>query len=75
MTQFRAKLSTLATRLMNTAGGLAPRSWRRSPTALPLMGVAARAGLGTGNLRLMGRMPNGQTYIAKSLWLWNANNT
>jgi hypothetical protein len=62
---------TLATRLMNTAAGLMPRSWWRSPTVLSLMGVAAQLGLGTGNLRLTGRLPNGQTYIAnpKTLWL------
>ena len=62
--------STLATRLMNTAGGLMPRSLWRSPTALSLMGVAAHVGLGTGNLRLTGRLPNGQTYIANPSTFW-----
>jgi hypothetical protein len=62
--------STLATRLMNTVGGLMPRSWRRSPTALSLMGVAAQVGLGTGILRLTGRLPNGQTYLANPRTVW-----
>jgi hypothetical protein len=61
---------TLATRLMNTAGGLMPRSWWRRPTSLSLMGVAAKVGLGTGNLRLTGRLPNGQTYVASPSTVW-----
>jgi hypothetical protein len=61
---------TLATRLMNTVGGLMPRMWRRSPTALSFMSIAARVGLGTGNLRLTGRLPNGQTYIASPSTVW-----
>lgn len=61
---------TLTTRLMNAACGLMPRSWWRRSTALSLMGVAAKAGLGTGNLRLTGRMPNGQTYIANPSKVW-----
>jgi hypothetical protein len=61
---------TLATRLMNAGSGLMPRSWRRSPTVLSLMGVAAQVGLGTGNLRLTGRLPNGQTYIASPSTFW-----
>ena len=61
---------TLLTRLMNTAGGLMPHSWWQSPTVLSLMGVAAQVGLGTGNLRLTGRLPNGQTYLASPRTFW-----
>ena len=34
------------------------------------MGVAAQVGLGAGNLRLTGRLPNGQTYIASPSMFW-----
>jgi hypothetical protein len=34
------------------------------------MGVAAQMGLGTGNLRLTGRISNGQTYIASPSEFW-----
>jgi hypothetical protein len=62
--------TTLATRLLNRAARLVPLSWWRSPTVLSMMGAAARVGLGAGILRLTGRLPNGQTYIANPSMFW-----
>jgi hypothetical protein len=61
---------TLAARAMNAAGGVMPRSWWKRRSVLSLMGAAARAGLGTGSLRLTGRMPNGQVYVANPTLVW-----
>jgi hypothetical protein len=61
---------TIATRLMNGLTHLVPRSWREKPTLLSLMGFAARLSLGTGKLRLVGRAPNGQTFISNPSAIW-----
>lgn len=61
---------TLVTRVMNWAGSLMPLSWWHRPTVLSLMGAAARVGLGTGSLRLTGRTPNGQKYVANPRLVW-----
>jgi hypothetical protein len=62
--------STLATRAMNLIGSLMPDSLWKSPTVLaaiaPVAGVALRAG----KLRLTGRTPNGQRFIANPLSTW-----
>jgi hypothetical protein len=67
--------STAATRLMNTLGGLMPRSWWHRTVVLSLMGTAARLFLGTGKIRLTGHTPNRQTFIANPHAIWLVENS
>ena len=62
--------TSLATRLLNTlAGVIREHSWQR-PAVLRLMGVAARATLGTGRLNLTGLTPNGYRFIGAPRRWW-----
>jgi hypothetical protein len=55
---------TLATRAMNLMGSLMPDTLWKSPTVLAAMAPVAGVALGAGKLRLTGRTPNGQRFIA-----------
>jgi hypothetical protein len=62
--------TSLATRLLNTFAGVIPeQAWKR-PAVLRLMGVAARATLGTGRLNLTGLTPNGYRFVGAPRRLW-----
>lgn len=62
--------TSLRTQLLNTvAGVIAERAWQ-VPAVLRLMGVAAKATLGTGRLNLTGLTPNGHRFIANPRRLW-----
>jgi hypothetical protein len=61
---------TTATRLMNALGRCLRRSWWQRPAVLSLMGTVARFALRTGKLRLVGRAPNGQTFLANPFAVW-----
>jgi len=62
--------STLATRAMNLMGSLMPDTLWKKPTVLAAMAPVAGVALGTGKLRLTGRAPNGQRFIANPLSIW-----
>ena len=62
--------STLATRAMNVMGSLMPDKLWKNPTVLAAMAPVAGLVLGAGNLRLTGRAPNGQRFIANPLLTW-----
>jgi len=62
--------TSLTTQLLNTVAGVIPeRAWQM-PAVLRLMGVAAKATLGTGRLNLTGLTPNGHRFIANPRRLW-----
>jgi hypothetical protein len=62
--------STLATRAMNLMGSLMPDAFWKNPTVLAAMAPVAGVALGAGKLRLTGRAPNGQRFIANPLSTW-----
>jgi hypothetical protein len=62
--------STLATRLMSGMGGAAPRWLWRNPVALGATGRMAGPLLGTGKIRLQGRVPNRQWFQANPRFAW-----
>ena len=62
--------STLATRAMNLLGSLMPDTLWKNPTVLAAMAPVAGIALGAGKLRLTGRAPNGQRFIANPLSTW-----
>ena len=63
--------TSLTIQLLNTVAGVIPeRAWQM-PAVLRLMGVAARATLGTGQLNLTGLTPNGHRFIANPRRLWS----
>lgn len=62
--------STLATRAMNLMGSLMPDTLWKNPTVLAAMAPIAGVVLGAGKLRLTGRAPNGQRFIANPLSTW-----
>jgi hypothetical protein len=62
--------STLATRAMNLMGSLMPDTLWKNPTVLAAMAPVAGVALGVGELRLTGRVPNGQRFIANPLSIW-----
>ena len=62
--------STLATRAMNLMGSLMPDTLWKNPTVLSAMAPVAGVTLGAGKLRLTGRAPNGQRFIANPLSTW-----
>ena len=62
--------STLATRAMNLMGSLMPDTLWKKPTVLAAMAPVAGVALGAGKLRLTGRAPNGQRFIANPLSTW-----
>jgi hypothetical protein len=62
--------STLATRAMNLMGSLMPDTLWKNPSVLAAMAPVAGVILGAGKLRLTGRAPNGQKFIANPLSTW-----
>jgi hypothetical protein len=62
--------STLATRAMNLMGSLMPDTLWKNPIVLAAMAPVAGVVLGAGKLRLTGRAPNGQRFIANPLSTW-----
>jgi len=62
--------STLATRAMNLIGSLMPDTLWKNPSVLAAMAPVAGIALGAGKLRLTGRAPNGQRFIANPLSTW-----
>jgi len=62
--------STPATRLMNLMGSVMPEALWRSGVVLDAMGAVAGPLLRTGKLRLRGRAPNGQSFIASPRLIW-----
>lgn len=62
--------STPLTRLMNAAGSLMPETLWNSEPVMSTMGVLASLLLGAGKLRLTGRVPNGQHFIANPRLIW-----
>ncbi len=61
---------TRATRFMNALGRLMPQALWRQPRVLSLMAPVAGRLLGAGRLRLAGRSPNRQWFIANPLLTW-----
>jgi hypothetical protein len=59
-----------ATRLMNAMGLLLPAGAWHNRTVLAMMGPAAGVLLGVGKVGLLGRVPNGQRFIANPRLLW-----
>jgi hypothetical protein len=67
--------STLVTRVLNGLGSLMPdRAWRSS-AVLAVMAPAAGAALRAGRIRLAGRTPNGQRFVANPLTMWVVRST
>jgi hypothetical protein len=62
--------STATTRLLNRVGNLMPKSWWTSPAVLAVMGKVATATLHAGTIRLTGRVPNGQRFVANPRLMW-----
>ena len=63
--------STLATRAMNLLmGSLMPDTLWKNPTVVGAMATVAGVALGAGKLRLTGRGPNGQRFIANPRSTW-----
>lgn len=62
--------STLATRAMNLMGSVMPERMWKSPALLAAIAPVAGVVLGAGKLRLTGRAPNGQRFIANPLLTW-----
>ena len=61
---------TLATNLINAVGGVLPDVLWRKAAVLKPMGKAASLMLRAGRLRLTGRVPNHQRFIAKPMLIW-----
>ena len=62
--------TTAATWLMNTVGRLLPNAAWRSSAVLTMIGIAAGPLLGVGRIRLHGRVPNGQHFLANPRVVW-----
>lgn len=62
---------TAASRLINFAARQLPNSWWQKRSMLRVMGLTAQVILGTGEINLAGRTPNGYEFIAnpKQVWL------
>ncbi|MFQ5471818.1 MAG: hypothetical protein ACE5FA_02880 [Dehalococcoidia bacterium] len=61
---------TAVTRLMNAIGAMMPESFWTNKRVLTAMGMMASTLLGAGKLRLYGRVPNGQSFIANPRLIW-----
>ena len=61
---------TVATRAMNAVGGLMPDVLWKSPAVLGVMASVAGVALGAGKLRMAGRSPNGQRFVANPMLIW-----
>jgi len=66
---------TIATRLFAAIRARVPDRWLASGRALAALAAGARVSLGTGPVRLVGRMPNGQRFriIPRELWVIGAS--
>jgi hypothetical protein len=62
--------SSVATRLINAIASVLPEKWWRSQRFLAFMAKVAGPMLHAGKLRLTGRAPNGQQFIANPLVVW-----
>ena len=62
--------TSLATRVVNAFANMIPEHAGTRPAVVRLMGVAARAALGTGRLNLTGLTPNGYRFAACPRRLW-----
>lgn len=62
--------ATPATLLMNTVGACLPESAGTRPGLLRIFGAAAGMVLGVGTVRLTGRLPNGQRFMASPRRAW-----
>jgi len=65
--------SALTTRAMNWIGALLPQALWHSAAALNVMSGMATLTLGAGKVRLQGKVPNGQSFIANPRWIWIAS--
>ena len=61
---------TTVTRLMNAIGAMMPESFWTNKRILDAMGLMASTLLGAGKLKLYGRVPNGQSFIANPRVIW-----
>ncbi|MFA4965235.1 MAG: hypothetical protein WC709_06315 [Thermoleophilia bacterium] len=62
--------ATAATRFMNAAGRLLPKTAWQRPAVLAAMGLMAGPLLGVGHVGLQGTVPNGQHFIANPRLMW-----
>lgn len=62
--------SSFTTELLNSVGSVVPERWWRSRAFMAGMGSVAGALLHAGTVRLTGRAPNGQRFIAAPTLLW-----
>lgn len=62
--------ATPATRIMNAAASVMPSPWWEKRVVLSAMEVAARSILGTGQMNLTGRTPNGHAFIGIPRVIW-----
>ena len=63
--------ATPQTSIMNAVSRLIPSTLWRQAAFLKMMGVVARVVLGTGNMQLAGRAPNGQRFVANPRLIWS----
>ena len=63
--------ATPATRLLNVVSGLLPERLWRTPAVLSAIAAVAAPLLRAGELRLHGRTPNGQRFIANPRLVWS----
>jgi hypothetical protein len=61
---------TIATCALNLMGSLMPDTLWRNPTVLDVMAPIAGIALGAGKLRLTGKAPNNQRFLANPLSIW-----
>jgi hypothetical protein len=61
---------TLGTRVLSGVGNIVPGGLWKSPTVLRSMGKLASMALGAGRINLVGRSPNGQTFMANPRRIW-----
>jgi hypothetical protein len=61
---------TRATEIMNTIGSRVPQYLWRNETVLELLGKVGGVVFGSGQLKLTGRVPNGQKFIANPKYVW-----
>ena len=62
--------SSITTRLMSATGSLLPESFWRSPAVMASMSRVGGPMLHAGKVRLTGRAPNGQRFIANPIRVW-----
>ncbi|GEM_PF-926087 len=62
--------ATPATRIMNAAASVMPSRWWEKRVVLSAMEAAARSILGTGQMNLTGRTPNGHAFMGIPRMIW-----